>query len=55
MMDGTCAPMRFPYETPPAPDEAFEVASGVLWLRLPLPMKLDHVNCYALALSLIHI
>lgn len=25
-----------------------EVAPGVLWLRLPLPMALDHVNAYAL-------
>jgi glyoxylase-like metal-dependent hydrolase (beta-lactamase superfamily II) len=24
------------------------VAEGVLWFRLPLPMKLDHVNIYAL-------
>ncbi len=24
------------------------MAEGVLWLRLPLPMKLDHVNVYAL-------
>ena len=28
--------------------EAIEVAQGVLWVRLPLPMKLDHVNVYAL-------
>jgi glyoxylase-like metal-dependent hydrolase (beta-lactamase superfamily II) len=25
------------------------VAEGILWLRLPLPMALDHVNVYALA------
>jgi glyoxylase-like metal-dependent hydrolase (beta-lactamase superfamily II) len=37
----------FPFE-PPAPGEAREVAEGVLWLRLPLPMALDHVNLYAL-------
>lgn len=40
--------MKFPYETPPAEAEATEIAPGVLWLRLPLPMKLDHVNAYAL-------
>ena len=40
--------MRHPWETPPAPGEAIEVAEGVLWMRLPLPMKLDHVNVYAL-------
>lgn len=36
----------FPYSTPPAPGEALEVAEGVLWLRLPLPFRLDHVNVY---------
>ncbi len=42
--------LRYPWETPPRNDgtEAIEVAPGVLWLRLPLPMKLDHVNVYAL-------
>lgn len=40
--------IRYPYETPPAEGEAVEVAPGVLWLRLPLPMALDHVNIYAL-------
>lgn len=42
------APIRFPFERPPGEGEAVEVAEGVLWLRLPLPMKLDHVNTYAL-------
>jgi glyoxylase-like metal-dependent hydrolase (beta-lactamase superfamily II) len=28
--------------------EAVEVAEGVLWLRAPLPMALNHVNLYAL-------
>ncbi|WP_419181826.1 MBL fold metallo-hydrolase [Paracoccus stylophorae] len=37
-----------PFETPPAEGEAVELAEGVLWLRLPLPMALDHVNVYAL-------
>jgi glyoxylase-like metal-dependent hydrolase (beta-lactamase superfamily II) len=40
--------LRFPFETPPAHGAATEVAEGVLWLRLPLPMALDHVNVYAL-------
>jgi predicted house-cleaning NTP pyrophosphatase (Maf/HAM1 superfamily) len=42
------APIRFPHAAAPAPGTATEVAPGVLWLRLPLPMRLDHVNCYAL-------
>lgn len=37
----------FPFETP-APGDAVEVAPGLLWMRLPLPMALDHVNLYAL-------
>lgn len=42
------APIRTPVQEPPAPGEATELAEGILWLRLPLPMALDHVNCYAL-------
>lgn len=48
MMDGGPQGIRFPWETPPVGSEAIEVAKGVLWFRLPLPMKLDHVNIYAL-------
>lgn len=40
--------IRYPFEAPPAPGEAVEVAEGILWLRLPLPMALDHVNVHAL-------
>ncbi|WP_322868089.1 MBL fold metallo-hydrolase [Aquicoccus sp. G2-2] len=46
-MDGAMQ-LRTPWETPPGEAEAIEVAEGVLWLRLPLPMALDHVNVYAL-------
>lgn len=42
-------PIRTPFETPPREGEALEIAPGVLWMRLPLPMALDHVNVYALA------
>lgn len=44
MSDG----IRHPFDTPPPEGETFEVAPGILWLRLPLPMALDHVNIYAL-------
>ncbi|MDB6182180.1 MBL fold metallo-hydrolase [Paracoccus fistulariae] len=37
-----------PFPTTPAEGDAIEVAPGVLWTRLPLPMALDHVNIYAL-------
>lgn len=41
--------IRYPWDEPPEHGTgAIEVAPGVLWLRLPLPMKLDHVNVYAL-------
>ncbi|MEL6915297.1 MAG: MBL fold metallo-hydrolase [Pseudomonadota bacterium] len=39
--------LSYPVETPPAPGEGVEIAPGVLWLRFPLPMALDHVNLYA--------
>ena len=38
----------YPWAEPPAEGEAVEIAEGVLWMRLPLPMALDHVNVYAL-------
>ncbi len=47
-MDGGERQIRHPFEAPPAEGEAVEVAAGILWLRLPLPMALDHVNVYAL-------
>ena len=47
-MDGTTAGIRYPFDTPPETSQAIEVAPGILWLRLPLPMKLDHVNVFAL-------
>ena len=40
--------IRHPWVEPPAEGEATEIADGVLWMRLPLPMALDHVNVYAL-------
>lgn len=40
--------LHYPFPAPPAEFQAVEVAQGVHWLRLPLPMPLDHVNVYAL-------
>lgn len=43
------AGLAYPHgEAIPGPAEAIEVADRILWLRLPLPMTLDHVNVYAL-------
>lgn len=40
--------ITYPCDAPPAEGEAITLATGVLWMRLPLPMALDHVNVYAL-------
>jgi len=48
MRDSATGALRYPFEEPPAEGETIEVAPGILWLRMPLPMKLDHVNCYVL-------
>jgi len=42
------AAIRSVFATPPAEGAAVKIADGVLWLRLPLPMALDHVNVFAL-------
>jgi glyoxylase-like metal-dependent hydrolase (beta-lactamase superfamily II) len=34
--------------TPPTAGHATEVAQGVWWLRMPLPLALDHINLWAL-------
>ncbi|MDJ0627896.1 MAG: MBL fold metallo-hydrolase [Rhodobacter sp.] len=47
-MDAAHAPLTYPWSEPPGEGEVIEVADGILWLRLPLPMALDHVNVYAL-------
>lgn len=41
--------LEFPFSTPPAGAAAREVAPGVLWLRMPLPFALDHINLWLLA------
>ena len=46
MADGQTG-IRYPFPEPPSEGEAITVAPNVLWMRLPLPMALDHVNVYA--------
>jgi glyoxylase-like metal-dependent hydrolase (beta-lactamase superfamily II) len=41
--------LRYPIEIHPGPDQVVEVRPGVLWLRLALPFRLNHVNIYLLA------
>jgi hypothetical protein len=38
--------LSFPHTTPPRRGELVEIAPGVLWARLDLPFRLDHVNIY---------
>ncbi len=47
-MNKPVSAIRFPFEAPPENGKMIEVAEGIHWIRLPLPMKLDHVNIYAL-------
>lgn len=44
----TSTEIIFPHSAAPDIGAATEVAPGILWGRLPLPMALDHVNIYAL-------
>ena len=41
--------LRYPWESHPGPDQVVEIMPGVLWLRLKLPFRLNHVNIYLLA------
>jgi glyoxylase-like metal-dependent hydrolase (beta-lactamase superfamily II) len=41
--------LRYPWEQHPGEDQVVDVAPGVLWLRLKLPFRLNHVNIYLLA------
>jgi glyoxylase-like metal-dependent hydrolase (beta-lactamase superfamily II) len=38
--------LSFPHPTPPEPGRPVEIAPGILWVRLALPFRLDHVNIY---------
>lgn len=38
----------YPFASPPASGRALEVAPGVLWMRMPLPFALNHINVWAL-------
>ena len=39
--------LTYPHPTPPGFGEAIEVAPGVLWMQLSMPMALNHINVYA--------
>ncbi|MCX7177257.1 MAG: MBL fold metallo-hydrolase [Proteobacteria bacterium] len=40
--------LEYPCGDAPAPGAAREIAPGILWLRMPLPFALTHINLWAL-------
>src|SRR5271170_1163498 len=40
--------LDYPLKTRPEEGQTIEVAPGVHWLRMPLPMALNHINLWAL-------
>ncbi|MCV2448361.1 MBL fold metallo-hydrolase [Paracoccus sp. DMF] len=40
--------LEFPFAEPPAYGEVQPIAEGLLWVRIPLPYLLDHVNVFLL-------
>src|ERR1700730_5543764 len=40
------ADLIYPFAEPPGPGEMRAVAPGILWVRIPLPFRLNHVNVY---------
>ena len=40
--------LRYPFAAPAADGSHVEIVPGLLWLRMPMPMALDHINVYLL-------
>lgn len=38
--------LSFPHAAPPPTGAVVEIAPGILWTRIPLPFRLDHVNIF---------
>jgi glyoxylase-like metal-dependent hydrolase (beta-lactamase superfamily II) len=38
--------LTYPFGQPPEPTETIQVAPGVIWLRMPLPFRLNHINLW---------
>ena len=45
-LDPTDSDLAYPAPEPPRPGEVIEIAPGILWARIPLPFRLDHINVY---------
>lgn len=48
MTPPAAARLRYPLDAVPLDDGAVEVAPGVLWMRLPVPGSLTHINVWAI-------
>lgn len=40
--------LSYPFAEAPQPGTVTQVAPGVMWLRMPLPFSLDHINLWAI-------
>jgi glyoxylase-like metal-dependent hydrolase (beta-lactamase superfamily II) len=49
MVQSSAEALRYPWENHPGPDQVVEIRPGLLWVRLKLPFRLNHVNIYLLA------
>jgi len=47
-MDAVSAALGRPFDKAPETGQIQKVAEGVFWVCIPLPMALNHVNCYVL-------
>jgi len=46
--DAGARSLEYPFDSAPAPGKALEVAPGVLWIRMPMPGALSHINLWAI-------
>src|SRR5690606_1271950 len=47
-MTSAAAEIRYLHESHPQGAETYQIAPGILWARLPLPFRLNHVNVWLL-------
>jgi glyoxylase-like metal-dependent hydrolase (beta-lactamase superfamily II) len=47
-LDFTATTLHYPIDTPPPSGRYMPVAEGVYWLRMPLPIYLNHINLWLL-------
>lgn len=40
--------LLYPFDTPPEVGQRLEIVPGVVWMRMPLPMALNHINVWGL-------